>query len=400
MSFATFAVCFVIGGFLGLAAGILIAWLLMVRPREDERAEAHAELEKLRVQHDADVEKLAWLEKAEAQMREAFEALASQSLRTNADEFLNRSKAELSQFVTPLSEDLSKLDTRIHELEEKRAGAYEGLKERLQQLGQAQASLQETTTTLREALRSSGTRGQWGELQLRRVVELAGMVEHVDFEEQVTTDDGRPDLVVNLPNGGVVPVDAKVPMDAYLEAAAAEDTDILRAKLDAHAKAVRSRVRELARKRYWSQFDQAPEFVVMFVPNESCLSAAFECDGSLLDDAMAARILIASPVTLLAVLKAVAYGWQQVRVAENAREIADEGKMLYRRIAKLAEYIDDLGRSLDGAVTAYNNTIGSLELRLLPSARRFEELGVETSAMPAVEPIDRTTRRLTADEMG
>ncbi|MGC9522976.1 MAG: DNA recombination protein RmuC [Anaerolineae bacterium] len=260
--------------------------------------------------------------------------------------------------------------------------------------------LQETTTTLREALRSSGTRGQWGELQLRRVVELAGMVEHVDFEEQVTTDDGRPDLVVNLPNGGVVPVDAKVPMDAYLEAAAAEDTDILRAKLDVHAKAVRSRVRELARKRYWAQFDQAPEFVVMFVPNESCLSAAFECDGSLLDDAMAARILIASPVTLLAVLKAVAYGWQQVRVAENAREIADEGKMLYRRIAKLAEYIDDLGRSLDGAVAAYNNTIGSLELRLLPSARRFKELGVEASAMPAVEPIDRTTRRLTADEMG
>jgi DNA recombination protein RmuC len=373
--------------------------LLWGRPRSKQLIQLRSELDKQQVRQEVEAEKLDWVKEAQTQMREAFEALASQSLKSNADELLNRSKSELSHLVGPLGEKLGTLDTHIRELEQHRQAAYAGLDQQLQQLGQAQKSLQETTTTLKEALKSSGTRGRWGELQLKRVVELAGMISHVNFEEQVATDNGRPDLVVNLPNGGVVPVDAKAPMDAYLEATAAKDADIRKAKLDAHAQAVRSRVRELSQKRYWSQFDQTPEFVIMFVPYESCLSAAFECDGSLLDYALESRIFIASPVTLLAMLKAVGYGWQQVRIAKNAQQIADEGKSLYQRLSKIAEYIASLGANLDSSVAAYNSMIGSLERRLLPSARRLEALGVDTETMPSLDPLDRTTRKLTAEEM-
>jgi DNA recombination protein RmuC len=392
-------ILFVVGGLLGLGVGGAVTWFLWGQPKAKALMKLRAEFEKQEMQKEVEAEKVAWVEQAEAKMREAFEALASQSLKSNADELLNRSKSELSHLVDPLEKGLDKLDTHIRDLEQKREGAYQGLRQHLEQLGQAQQALQETTVTLRQALKSSGTRGRWGELQLRRVVELAGMVEHVDFEEQVTTDSGRPDLVVNLPNGGVVPVDAKVPMNAYLEASAAEERKIRQEKLDAHTKAVRSRVKQLARKRYWSQFDRAPEFVVMFVPSESCLSAAFERDGALLDEALQERIIIASPVTLLAVLKAVAYGWQQVSVAENARKIADEGKQLYQRIGKLAEYIVDMGAGLDRSVDAYNSLIGSLEYRLLPTARKFEDLAVDAAEMPVPHRIDRATRSLTADEL-
>lgn len=390
---------FILGGLLGTGVGVAVAWFFFVQPKSKALAQLRSEFEKQQVRQEMEVEKLAWVEQAQVQMREAFEALASQSLRSNADELLTRSKSELSHLVDPLGEKLGTLDTHIRELEQRRQGAYEGLSQQLQQLGQAQRSLQETTTTLKEALRSSGTRGRWGELQLRRVVELSGMVGHVDFEEQVATGDGRPDLVVKLPNGGVVPVDAKAPMDAYLQAVSAADAETRKAKLDAHAQAVRSRVRQLSQKRYWAQFDRAPEFVVMFVPYESCLSAAFECDGSLLDYALESRILIASPVTLLAVLKAVGYGWQQVSIARNAQQIAEEGKVLYQRLSKVAEHIADLGASLDGSIAAYNSLIGSLEHRLLPSARRFEELGVDAEAMRSLDQLDRTTRKLTAEEM-
>ncbi|MBN1247613.1 MAG: DNA recombination protein RmuC [Anaerolineae bacterium] len=390
---------FITGGILGLGVGAAALWFLAVQPKSKQLNQLRSEFEKQQVRQEMEAEKLAWVEQAQTQMREAFEALAGQSLKSNADELLNRSKSELMHLVSPLGEKLGTLDTHIRELEQTRAGAYQGLSQQLQQLGQAQQSLQETTTTLKEALKSSGARGRWGELQLRRVVELSGMVGHVDFEEQVATDDGRPDLVVKLPNGGVVPVDAKAPMDAYLEATAAQDAKTRQSKLNAHAAAVRSRVRQLSQKRYWSQFDQAPEFVVMFVPYESCLSAAFECDGELLDYALESRILIASPVTLLAVLKAVGYGWQQVIVAKNAQQIADEGKVLYQRLSKVAEYVVTLGTNLDSTVVAYNRMIGSLEGRLLPSARRFEELGIDTEAMPALEQLDHTTRKLTAEEM-
>jgi DNA recombination protein RmuC len=394
-----YGVLFIVGGVVGLVVGGGLVWILWGQPKAKALADLRTKFETQRVQREADAEKLTWLQDAQEQMREAFEALASQSLKSNADQFLNRSKSELSHLVDPLDKELDKLNSHIREMEEKRAGAYEGLQEHLKELGQAQQSLQETTVTLKQALKSSGTRGQWGELQLRRVVELAGMTDHVDFEEQFDTGEGRPDLVVRLPNKGVVPVDAKVPMGAYLDAMDTEDPEARQSKLNAHAQAVRSRMRELARKDYPSQFERSLEFVVMFVPNESCLSAAFEHDGSLLDDAMASRILIASPVTLLAVLKAVGYGWQQVSIAKNAQQIADEGKTLYQRIAKLAEHIESLGTNLDRAVESYNDMVGSLEYRLLPSARRFEELGVETTDIPVLDQVDGSTRPLTAEEM-
>ncbi|MGD1994078.1 MAG: DNA recombination protein RmuC [Anaerolineae bacterium] len=328
-------------------------------------------------------------------MRDAFDALARQALRDNANMFLDRTKSELE----PLGQSLDTLDQRIRELEQKREGAYGELQEQLRQLGRTQHDLQQTTTSLSQALRSPTARGQWGELQLRRIVELAGMVEHVDFDEQQAAGDGRPDLIVRLPNGGILPVDAKTPMNAYLDAVNAPREQMQRDKLEAHAKAVRSRIRELSRKRYWEQFNRAPQFVILFVPYESCLGAAFEQDEDLLDYALQSHVVVTSPVTLLALLKAVAYGWQQVSVTENARQIAEEGRELYRRLSILTGHIDDVGTNLGRAVDAFNSLIGSMERRLLPSARRFQELEVDKTDPPALHSVDQTPRRITAEEL-
>lgn len=328
-------------------------------------------------------------------MRDAFDALAHQALRDNANMFLDRTKSELE----PLGQSLHKLDEHIRELEQKREGAYGELQEQLRQLGETQSDLQRTTTSLSQALRSSTARGQWGELQLRRIVELAGMLEHVDFDEQQSAGDGRPDMIVRLPNGGALPLDAKTPMDAYLDAMNASGEQIQRDKLVAHAKAVRSRIRDLSRKQYWNQFEQAPEFVILFVPYESCLGAAFEQDENLLDDALKDHVIVTSPVTLLALLKAVAYGWQQVSITENARQIAEEGRDLYRRLSILTGHIDEVGTHLGRAVNAFNGMIGSLESRLLPSARRFQALDVDRTDLPELHAIDQAPRHITAEEL-
>jgi DNA recombination protein RmuC len=328
-------------------------------------------------------------------MRDAFDALARKALRENANMFLDRTRSELE----PLGQSLDTLDERIRELEQKRQGAYGELRQQLRELGRTQHDLQQTTTSLSEALRSSTARGQWGELQLRRIVELAGMVEHVDFDEQETAGDGRPDLVVRLPNEGILPVDAKTPMAAYLEAMNASGDQLKRDKLQAHAQAVKSRIRDLSRKQYWEQFDRAPQFVILFVPYESCLGAAFEQDGDLLEYALQSHVVVTSPVTLLALLKAVAYGWQQVSVTENARQIAEEGRALYRRLSILTGHIEDVGTNLGRAVDAFNKMIGSLELRLLPSARRFQELEVDPDDPPTLHSVDQTPRHITAEEL-
>ena len=327
-------------------------------------------------------------------MREAFDSLARQSLKDNANMFLDRTKSELE----PLNQSLDKLDDRIRELEQKREGAYQGLQKQITGLTEAHSKLQETTLTLSQALRASSIRGRWGELQLRRVVELAGLMEHIDFEEQPSGDSGRPDLVVHLPSGGALPVDAKAPMKAYLEAMEERDEEKRAQRMKDHARALRARVRTLSQKQYWQQFDATPQCVVMFVPNEACLSAAFRHDGGLLDYAMRSQILIASPVTLLGLLKAVGYGWQQVSLTENARKIAEEGRELYSRLGKLLEHMDSLGTNLGRSVRSFNDLVGSLEYRLLPSARRFEELGVDAGELPAVTSIDSSPRRLDAEE--
>lgn len=328
-------------------------------------------------------------------IRDTFDALARQALKDNANMFLDRTKSELE----PLGQSLHKLDEHIRELEQKREGAYGELQAQLRQIGETQSDLQRTTTSLSQALRSSTARGQWGELQLRRIVELAGMLKHVDFDEQLSAGDGRPDMIVRLPNGGLLPVDAKTPMDAYLDAMNTPGEQIQRDKLAAHAKAVRSRIKDLSRKQYWGQFERSPEFVILFVPYESCLSAAFEQDGNLLDDALKNHVVVTSPVTLLALLKAVAYGWQQVSITENVRQIAAEGRDLYRRLSILTGHVDEVGVHLGRAVNAFNSMVGSLESRLLPAARRFQELDVDSTDLPELHSIDQAPRQIMAEEL-
>jgi DNA recombination protein RmuC len=375
----------------------------------DENEELKLRLERMLGDRRADEGKLMWIEQAQEHLREAFAALASQALTSNADQFLERSreqltsllaqlrgdwgtqKEQLKNLVQPLEKTLVQMDEQVRSLEEKRAGAYQSLEKHLQQLGQAQTQLRDTTFTLAQALKSSTVRGRWGELQLRRVLELAGMTAHIDFEEQVTTDEGRPDVIVNLPNKGILPIDAKTPMTSYF-AALESDGDAQKSKFAAHAQAMKQRIQELARKEYWRQFPQAPEMVVMFVPSEPSLSAAFAQDPGLLEFAAERNILVSTPLTLLALLRAVAYGWQQQQIADNARQIAQQGQVLYDRIIRFLELFQKTGRGLSQAVDAYDSAVGSIERRLIPSAQRFKELNAATKELPEIQPLDKRPR--------
>lgn len=282
-------------------------------------------------------------------------------------------------------------------MEAKREGAYKGLEEQLRQLSITHANLEKTTVSLTQALKSPTVRGRWGELQLRRVVEMAGMVKNISYVEQVSVDNGRPDMITYFPNGGMLPLDAKVPLEAYLDAMESQNDSERKSKLASHAKAMKDRVKELGRKQYWDQFEQAPDFVVMFVPNEACLGAAFDFDPGLLDFAFDQHVLIATPVTLLALLKTVAYGWQQYQLTENSKNIIEQGKMLYQRLGILFEHLTDLRKNLDKTVDSFNKTVGSFESRLLPTARRFEEMGIATDAISTPGHID-TRVKLLSDE--
>ena len=371
-----------------------------VRELQENYQRFQVQAAELAKEREADAEKLRWVEAAEVRLREVFEALASRSLQDNNEGFLKHAreqmgrlltevrgdwgthKEELRNLVEPLGKTVTELDRQVQQMEQKREGAYQRLDEQLRQLG-----------PLVQALRAAPTaRGRWGELQLRRVVEMADLVSHVDFEEQAVTDNGRPDMIVHLPNQGILPVDSKTPMLAYLDALEDQDGTHREAKLKEHATVIRGRIRELSQKRYWEQFDRAPEVVVMFVPNDACLSAAFEKDADLLEYAMQQRVLPTTPVTLLALLKTVAYGWQQHNVAENAREIADQGRELHDRLAKFVEHFQRAGNGLEGAVKAYNDAVGSLESRLLPAARRFKDLGAASTEIPLPASIDRSLR--------
>ncbi len=417
----------------GVAVGALTVWILMgIRARTKtaemraqmrsltERAAAADQLrmenEALRIdaaryetERDAASEKAQWIERAQQTLREAFTALAADALTNNSEQFLSRTrqqltgvldqlrgdwgtqKEELKGLVAPLEKSLTALDGQIRTLEEKREGAYKSIEQQIRGLGEAQVQLQTTTTTLTQAMKSSTARGRWGELQLRRVVELAGMVHHVDFREQPTTDEGRPDMIVHLPNGGVLPIDAKASASAYLAAMEAEG-EIRRAKLAENARSLRSRILDLSRKQYWSQFPTAPELVVMFVPIEPALASAFEEDPELLEYGIRQKILVASPITLLALLRTVAFGWQQYQIAENAREIADQGRDLYGRILNALKPICDVGTSLGKTVDTYNKAVGSIEHRLLPGVRRFRELTASEEEPPVPDAIDHAPR--------
>ncbi len=352
----------------------------------------------LEAERKTSAEKLALLEDAQTRLAQTFEALASRSLRQNNDSFIQLAQQSLSkhqeaarqeldlraqkvaEVVKPVHESLAKVDARMLEIEKTRAGAYASLETHVKSLIEAQVTLRSETASLTRALRSPTVRGRWGELQLRRVVELAGMLSYCDFFEQQTLPGAdkegrlRPDLVVKLPGGKCVVVDAKVPLEAYLSAIESNDDETRARKLLEHAAAVRTQFNALARKAYWDNLPNSPEFVVLFLPGESFYSAALQADPSLLEASMQERVIIATPTTLIALLKSVAAGWRAESLAENAKEIAELGRELAKRLEKLLEYWGKVGKALTGGVTAYNDALASYDARVLPSLRRFIDI--------------------------
>ncbi len=379
-----------------------------------------AELTKER---EAAAEKLAVLDDAQRKLAETFQALSAEALRRNNASFLELANTSLERFqetakgdlekrqtaitelVKPVRESLDKVDAKIQEIEKTRAGAYEALSEQVRAMMEAQGQLRTETSHLARALHSPVVRGRWGEVQLRRVVEMAGMLSHCDFIEQasVTTEGGRlrPDLVVRLPGGRQIVVDAKAPLAAYLEAMDAPDGETRSQKLNAHAGQIRAHIESLTRKAYWEQFDQAPEFVVLFLPGESFFSAALERDPALIEYGTERKVILATPTTLISLLKAVFYGWRQQNLAENAEEISRLGRELYKRVADMGGYLEKVGRSLNGAVENFNKLAANTESRVLVTARKFREL---EPAQPGgeIEPVaqvEATARHLQAPEL-
>ncbi|MDA7672580.1 DNA recombination protein RmuC, partial [Akkermansiaceae bacterium] len=337
------------------------------------------------------------LNTVEARFTDTFKALSSDSLKVSQQQFLQLAKStfqteqkeaqgELSKreqavahLVKPVAESLDKMQSRIGEIEKAREGAYATLKEQVTQLHSSQLGLQKETSQLVKALRQPTGRGQWGEMQLQRVVEMAGMQQHCDFTTQTTTttDEGkklRPDLIVNLPGGKKIVVDSKTPMAAYLDALEADNDDERAAHLVRHAAQVSTHIRQLASKNYQAQFQPAPEFVVLFLPSESFFSAALTQDSSLLEQGVDQNVILATPTTLIALLRSVSYGWRQEALAENARKISDVGRELHKRLATFSAHLSKVGRALDTSVKSYNSAVSSLETRVLPSARKFENL--------------------------
>ncbi|MDX6234152.1 MAG: recombination protein RmuC [Nocardioidaceae bacterium] len=310
---------------------------------------------------------------------------------------------DLAITVAPLRDALSKVESHLRELEGARISAYSSLSEQVGFVREASEALHEQTSSLVNALRAPQARGRWGEMQLRRVVEMAGMVEHCDFTEQasVTTDHGvlRPDLVVRLSGGKQIVVDAKVTLSAYLAAAESRDPDVIEERMRAHARHMRDHVNGLAAKEYWREFEPTPEFVVLFVPGDAFLAPALERDPSLLEDAMQLKVLIATPTTLMAMLRTVAYSWQQEALTEHARSVFELGRDLYRRLGTLGGHVDKLGRSLGRAVDDYNKTVGSLERNVLVHARKMAELQVTDADLVAPPAVDIAPRPLGAPEL-
>ena len=408
----------------GLPLAALVGWLLanlraqrhITRLREDN-VRLDSQLE---AQREAMEEKVRSFEQAGRQLEATFKSLAGDVLKSSSSEFLKlaesnfktlhtRASGELEQrekavenMVRPIREALEKTDQQIRQMEKEREAAFGSLTQHLKFMARAQEQLQGETRNLVKALRRPEVRGQWGELTLKRLAELAGMVEHCDFDQQrsVDTEGGkqRPDMIVRLPGGREIIVDAKAPMDAYLGAVEAEDDALRSVEIQRHARNVRDRVRELSSKGYWQQFPQSPDFVVLFIPGDQFLSAALEIDARLLEDAMADKVVLATPSSLVALLRAVAYGWRQEALAENAEHIRTVGEDLYERLTTFADHLGKLGSHLRRGVDSYNSAVGSFDSRVLPGARKFAEMGIHRKKdMPEPEPVERLPRPVQGD---
>ena len=380
---------------------------------QNEKVQLSAKISALETSLEAEAEKRTWLSRAQETMREAFQALAAQVLTSNSQEFLNRTrepvqnflnqmsggwqthKAEMQNLVQPLDQALQTMNKQVRELEGKREGAYSDLKSNLTQISQMNQELQKETSKLSHALRAGAQqRGRWAEIQLQRLAELAGMKDRVDFNLQKGMGDGRPDMVVWLPRGGCIVVDAKAPMTHYLEAQEITDEESRRKKLGEHARRVKQHVDNLRSKEYTRHLPEGSQFVVMYLPSDACLISALDSDHHLLEYALDKQITLATPTTIFVLLKTVATGWQQYLIDENAKKILAHGQELSQRLYKFASHFGGIGKGLQTAVDKFNEAVGSFESRLLPEARRFQELRGSSEALPEIKTVDSQPRQL------
>ena len=385
--------------------------LLQKYAQEKQKLITQLEVEQAQTQ-----ERIKALNESREQLKASFTVLSKSALNANSETFLQLAQQKLGLFesqaqanltakeksienlLKPVNAALEKTEKQLSEIEKERKQAYGSITHQLKMVNEAQQGLQSETEQLVRALRRPEVRGQWGELTLKRLAELAGMVNHCDFEEQVSADLGdgkniRPDMVVRMPEQRELIVDAKTPLDAYLSAIESDTVNERENYLRHHARKVRERMKELASKSYWEQFSQSPDFVILFIPGEQFLTAALDYDKQLLEDAFANRVILATPTTLVALLRSVAYGWQQAQMSQNAEQVRDLAQDLYKRLTTFASHLQKVGKNLDDSVTNYNKAIGSLERQVLPNVRKFPELGVQIKdPLPNLDEIDKKSR--------